>query len=712
MTEYDYDELDRLELTTDPEFGEIEFTYDAQDNLRTVTDPRDLVTEYDYTGFDELETLTSPDTGVTGYTYDPAGNLATRTDARGVLATYGYDANQRLRSIAYPVFNGQPAETLGFDYDDVTDGNAGKGRLTGINDGSGSTTFRYDLHGRVTAKAQTVGNGTPRTFATSYFANGQVEGHVLPSGAVVRYTYRADGRMLTMRVNGVDIVRAIDYHAFGEAESWDYGSSDHYQRTVDLDGRVEKHTAGSSIRTLHYDPASRIDSQTDSAGGPNQWAYGYDDLDRLETASNAGTQGPIANLSLVWDYDPTGNRTQETRGANPPLPFAIALDSNRLDSVNALARAYDNAGNTLNDGAGLTSVYNARNRLVRTTKAGLTTHYAHNAFGERVCKGSAGPTCVQSADRTEYVYDDDGHLIGEYAPNLADHTEILWLDDTPIALLKRRPGSGDGGPGGGGSSTAWGGMPAGGVDVYFIQPDHLDTPRVLVNASNVPVWRWDSAPFGDTAANEQPTAGLPSFTLNLRFPGQQYDRETGTHYNYFRDYEAQTGRYVQSDPVGQFGGFDTFTYVDSSALDLFDPDGLKPRGPKPGLRGPHNQTIRAIATCIKKDRRSRITGGGKQGRDGNKMKETVIDIPSGGRRPIRRPDITFTTPGCSQPCYVNVGRNTSPVGGPRIPVPRERDAMSDLGRAGQTGIFVPYNDPAAPSLLMKNNCKPIRDICK
>jgi len=121
-------------------------------------------------------------------------------------------------------------------------------------------------------------------------------------------------------------------------------------------------------------------------------------------------------------------------------------------------------------------------------------------------------------------------------------------------------------------------MAAGGVDVYFIHPDHLDTARVIVNANNQKVWLWDSAPFGDTAANEQPTGGLPNFTFNLRLPGQQYDRETGTHYNYFRDYEAGTGRYVQSDPIGLLGGLSTYGYVEQSPLANFDPLGLA-RGP-------------------------------------------------------------------------------------------------------------------------------------
>ena len=63
-------------------------------------------------------------------------------------------------------------------------------------------------------------------------------------------------------------------------------------------------------------------------------------------------------------------------------------------------------------------------------------------------------------------------------------------------------------------------------------------------------------------------------TKNLRFPGQYYDQETGLHYNFFRDYDPSTGRYVESDPIGLDGGLNTYVYIDNQPLSYIDPLGL------------------------------------------------------------------------------------------------------------------------------------------
>ncbi len=103
--------------------------------------------------------------------------------------------------------------------------------------------------------------------------------------------------------------------------------------------------------------------------------------------------------------------------------------------------------------------------------------------------------------------------------------ELVYLADTPVASVRTATG--------------------GGVDIYPIYADHLDTPRVIVNQANKKVWQWLTDTFGTRAANEDPNGTGTLFAFKLRFPGQYFDTETGLHYNYFRDYDPGVGRYVR-----------------------------------------------------------------------------------------------------------------------------------------------------------------------
>ncbi|BCB27721.1 hypothetical protein SKTS_26070 [Sulfurimicrobium lacus] len=115
-----------------------------------------------------------------------------------------------------------------------------------------------------------------------------------------------------------------------------------------------------------------------------------------------------------------------------------------------------------------------------------------------------------------------------------------------------------------------------GLQVYYLHSDHLDTPRVVTDEQNRIVWRNDplAEPFGTAAPEQDPDGDGVPFTLNLRFPGQYFDRETNLHYNYFRDYDPARGGYVTSDPIGLRGGINTYTYVNGNPLSYVDPLGL------------------------------------------------------------------------------------------------------------------------------------------
>ncbi len=110
--------------------------------------------------------------------------------------------------------------------------------------------------------------------------------------------------------------------------------------------------------------------------------------------------------------------------------------------------------------------------------------------------------------------------------------------------------------------------------MYFVHTDHLNTPRLIASDTGQAVWQWNNDdPYGNNAPNENP-AGAGQFTCNLRLPGQYFDSETNTHYNYFRDYDPLTGRYIQSDLIGLFGGINTYAYANNNSLSITDESGL------------------------------------------------------------------------------------------------------------------------------------------
>lgn len=557
---FQFDARNRLKEITDPANGFTRQAYNGLDQITQLTDPRNIATTYSYNGLGDLLQEVSADRGTTTYTYDSAGNLKTVLDARGVKQSYTWDALNRPTKRTHTTVNGVPGViALTWSYDT---GANGIGRLTGITDESGSTDFSYDAHGRLLTKTQTAkiasgGAGNTinyiQTLSYQYDSFGRISQTTYPSGTQITTGYGADGRPSEIRVNGNVLLNNISYHPFGEAKSWVWGNGQIHTRNFDLDGRLNTHPLGNDTRTLIYDPASRIINTTDANFPVYNRSYDYDALDRLTSQSdNDGFK--------LWAYDANSNRTAAQFGGTV-YPYTIAAASNRLTNVAgpvAKNYTYNAAGHPLSDGT-TTFTWNAVGKLATTGKGGKTHTYKYNALDQRIIKN--GPL----SPRFLFFYDPSGQLIGEYQDNAATTTptddwlvrqETIWLENIPVAVITKPAATSD-------------------IQVHYIHADHLNTPRVIVDQTNTIVWRWDNThAFGANLPNEDPDSNGQLFEYHPRFPGQYFDKETGLHYNYFRYYEPETGRYISPDPIGLAGGMNVWGYVGQNPLDYIDHLGL------------------------------------------------------------------------------------------------------------------------------------------
>lgn len=448
--------------------------------------------------------------------------------------TYTYDALNRLSRRAHTTVAGIPGSPdiiRGYD-----EGINGIGHLTSIANKLTKTTYAYDLQGRVISKVQ--GYGSPsRRLNTTYDAVGHLHTQTYPSGLQIGYGYDVQGRINNLTINGQVLLNNLTYQPFGPPKSWAWSNGQAYTRSFDSDGRLADYPIGSDTRIITYDAASRITAYShNTAVGDQQFAY--DLVDRLSAYSDNTT-------SQTYQYDANGNRTTYLS--------TIATTSNCLLNVQgptAKTYSYDAAGNITSDGTAIFT-WNAAGRLYQTTSGGQIYTYTDNGLGKRILKNST----ALSNGPYRFVYDHAGHLIGEYDKNNSLRQETVWLGDTPVAVVKPAPAPQQ-------------------IQVYFIQTDHLNAPRVILNNANIPIWRWDHTDaFGTTLPNEDPDGDGNQFEYNLRFPGQYYDQETGLHYNYFRDYDPGNGRYIESDPIGLSGGLNTYTYVGNNPLTRIAPDG-------------------------------------------------------------------------------------------------------------------------------------------
>ncbi len=525
--------------------------YDALDRLTQVIDPSNLATTYGYDGLSNATSLQSPDTGTSSTTYDAAGNVLTHTDAKGIVSTSIYDALNRLTGTSYSD-SAQTNDNATYAYDEANSvtGCASSyplGRLTRIVESAVTTVYCYDARGNVTRKQQITSAGTDTT-AYTYTSADRLSGITYPSGTQAGYTFDADGRIQSVTLtppggSASTAVSSVSYLPLGPISSYTLGNGQTVTRTYDTNYALTDLT--SPALNLHFarDLMGNISAEGNTRGAnPATESYTYDPLYHLKSIDQGST-----NIEALT-YNPTGDRTSKAGGGLATGTYAYNVGTHQLTSTGSAAWTLDANGNTTgNASAGQTwgYGYNGRHRLTVVQANGATVGtYTYNALGQRVQKVATQP--VASTER--FNYDEAGRLTGEYGSNTRDY---VWLGGMPIATVDTA----------GSAST-----------VSYVVADHLGTPRAVTDGSGNALWTWAFVgnPFGELA----PTSSN-GYTLNLRYPGQYFDAESGLVHNGHRDYNVATGRYIQSDPSGLNGGISTYAYTGSNPLQYVDSLGLQ-----------------------------------------------------------------------------------------------------------------------------------------
>ncbi|MEU2560082.1 putative T7SS-secreted protein [Streptomyces longispororuber] len=583
VSTYEYTHFDLLSARTGPDGVRYEFTHDTELRLTRVTNPQGLTWSYAYDAAGRLASETDFDDRTLTYAHDAAGRLRARTNALDQTVTFERNA---LGQVTRKEVDGR-ATTFAYDLTDQL------AQATGP-DGTTLTLLR-DRFGRL--RSETVDG---RALTYTYDALGRRTGRTTPAGSVSTWTYDAAGRRTRLTTSG----RTIDF-------------------AYDATGReVARDVAGFAAFTNAFDELGRLTGQTVTARDGHavqHRAYSYradghlvgvDDLLNGARRFDLDPAGRVtavhaANWTETYAYDEAGNQTTADWPATHPGHEATgprAYTGTALTRAGAVRYEHDALGRVILRRKTRLSrkpdtwryTWDAEDRLTSaTTPDGTVWRYAYDPLGRRTAKLRMAPDGTTVTERTDFTW--DGTTLCEqtttapaHLPNPVtltwDHAGLRPIVQTERIAPRGAPEAGEepgadthtgptwthatthppsetsDSPAASGLQPASAASPASQPEIdsrfFAIVTDLVGTPSELVDERGEIAWRTRSTLWGTTAWTADSTTYTP-----LRFPGQYFDPETGLHYNYFRHYDPECGRYLTSDPLGLAPAPNPVTYV-------------------------------------------------------------------------------------------------------------------------------------------------------
>ncbi|HWQ33702.1 MAG TPA: polymorphic toxin type 47 domain-containing protein [Blastocatellia bacterium] len=582
-TEAGEDALGRIRLIRHPDGTARKYSWNVYDQITEYTDELGAITRWRYTPCGlvrkvirphggqirfrysnvpgQLITVTNENGAEHHYEYDADGRMIKETDFGGRITHYEYDRDGQVAAIvnaaghrtelrrnaagAITSVECDDGSKITYEYDS-------RGYLVKADNGDCPVEREYDAAGRlivekqgeytITSRYDAAGNrlhrhsSLDRETRFEWDGNGQVK--KIQTGELDPILFEYDARQCEVAryvPGGVRINQAFDGRG-RQIEQWT-GSARRPGRVS-----VGVSTAEGVHRQYKYDAASNLTEMLDARWGMTK--YTYDPAGRITSA-----QHPNSFIERFL-YDPADNFRKIERltataanvipGETPDWQYGKGNELLRRDGV---TYEYDALGQLVRkaDAEGETSYHwNRFGQLSGVTlPGGAEWRYRYDAFSRRVEK--QGPI-----QRVGFVWDKDvilheAHQVKEDKADLIDW-EFEPLGFAPIAKCV-------------------------GKELYFCVNDIVGTPRELMAGNGNVKWAVKLLVFGGETESRAETE------CPLRFQGQWYDPETGMHYNRFRYYSPDLGRYITQDRIGMGGGENFYSYVLNPFL-WVDPLGL------------------------------------------------------------------------------------------------------------------------------------------
>ncbi|WP_442961510.1 RHS repeat-associated core domain-containing protein [Pseudomonas sp. C5pp] len=338
-----------------------------------------------------------------------------------------------------------------------------------------------------------------------------------------REVYRTQGKLTS----------CFGYDAMGR-KAWQFASnlpadklSQVHNTGINTSLLVE-HAYNPIHRRYQYDPAGELVRTLDKLRGEIKYEYEANgQLRSRDTGSLVGSE--------EFRYDAAANRLDFNA-----RQFDKVKD-NRIRQWRDQEYRYDPWGNLIEKRSGHSKLqsfsYDCENRLVRAEtlvngKLESTGHYRYDSLGRRVAKQAE---INGEVEQKRFLWQ-GLRMLREETPGQS----ILYLYEpgsyAPLARVDQAEGEEQ--------------------KVYYFHTDQIGTPLELTNSDGKIVWQ---ATYRSWGAVEHLTVN--EVKQNLRFQGQYFDDETGLHYNTFRFYDCEIGRFLSQDPIGLAGGINIYSYT-------------------------------------------------------------------------------------------------------------------------------------------------------